>query len=84
MRVEDKLDKEKFLCPNTLKVVFKPTPPLLLLLLNIAEDSDQSLEYKALVSRLAYRMTIDLFDVVNMIDIALDESRDGHEALRNL
>lgn len=28
-------------------------------------------------------MTIDLFDVVNMIDIALDEGRDGHEALRN-
>ena len=50
------------------------TPPLLLLLLNTAEDSDQSLEYKELVSRLAYR--IDLFDVVNMIDIALDERRD--------
>ena len=60
------------------------TPPLLLLLVNTAEESDQSLEYKALVSRLAYRMTIDLFDVVNMIDIALDERRDGHEALRNL
>lgn len=29
-------------------------------------------------------MTIDLFDVVNMIDIVLDERRDGHEALRNL
>lgn len=28
-------------------------------------------------------MTIDLFDVVNMIDIALDERRDCHEALRN-
>ena len=56
----------------------------MLLLLNTAEDSDQSLEYKALVSRLVYRMTIDLFDVVNIIDIALDERRDGHEALGNL
>ena len=84
MRVEDKLDKEKSLCPNTLKVVFKPNTTSLATLLNTAEDSDQSLEYKALVSRLAYRMTIDLFNVVNMIDIALDERRDGHEALRNL
>ena len=83
VRVEDKLDKEKFLSPNTLKVILSLTPPLLLLLLHTAEDSDQSTKYKELVSRLAYRMTIDLFDVVNMIDIALDEGRDGHEALRN-
>ena len=42
------------------------------------------MSFKGTVSRLAYRMTIDLFDVVNMIDIALDERRDGHEALPNL
>ena len=83
VRVEDKLDKEKFLSPNTLKVILSQTPPPLLLLLHTAEDSDQSTKYKELVSRLAYRMTIDLFDVVNMIDITLDEGRDGHEALRN-
>ena len=82
VRVDDKLDKEKFLSPNTLKVILSLTPPLLLLLLHTAED-DQSTKYKELVSRLAYRMTIDLFDVVNMIDIALDERRDCHEALRN-
>ena len=83
VRVEDRFDKEKFLSPNALKVVLSLTPPLLLLLLHTAEDSDQSTEYKELVSRLTYRITIDLFDVVNMIGIALDERREGHEALRN-
>ena len=83
VRVEDKLDKKESLSPNILKVVLSLTSPLLLLLLHTAQDSDQSPDYKELVSRLTYRTTIDLFDAVKMLDIALDEREDGYEALRN-
>ena len=83
-QVGDKLDKEKFLSPNALKAILCLTPPLLLLLLHTAEDSDQSENYKELVSKLSYHMAIDLFDVVDMISIALDEKGHGHGAFSNL
>ena len=72
--VGDSLDKNKLLGPNTLKMVLCITPLLLLLLLHSADDSDQTDEHNELVSKLSYRMAIDLFDAVDMIDIVLDEN----------
>lgn len=75
--IGDKLDSEKFLGPNVLKGVLCVTPPLLLLLLHNADDLDRSDERKDLVSKLSYQMAIDLFDVVDMIDIVLEDKRHG-------
>ena len=72
--VGDSLDKNELLGPNTLKMVLCITPLLLLLLLHSADDSDQTDEHNELVSKLSYRMAIDLFDAVDMIDIVLDEN----------
>ena len=73
--IGDKLDSNKFLGPNVLKGVLCVTPPLLLLLLHNADDLDRSDERKDLVSKLSYQMAIDLFDVVDMIDIVLEDKR---------
>ena len=73
--IGDKLESEKFLGPNVLKGVLCVTPPLLLLLLHSANDLDN--ERKDLVSKLSYQMAIDLFDVVDMIDIVLEDKRRG-------
>lgn len=75
--IGDKLESEKILGPNVLKGVLCVTPPLLLLLLHSANDLDCSDERKDLVSKLSYQMAIDLFDVVDMIDIVLEDKRHG-------
>lgn len=49
------------------------TPPLLLLLLHNADDLNRSQERKDLVFKLSFQMAIDLFDVIDMIDIVLDD-----------
>ena len=72
--VGDSLDKNELLGPNALKLVLCITPLLLLLLLHTADDSDQTDKHRELVSRLSYRMAIDLFDAVDMIDIVLEEN----------
>ena len=58
---------------NMLKIVLCFTPLLLLLLLNTADDSYHSREYTELVARLSVQMAVDLFDAVEMLDIALDD-----------
>ena len=75
--IGDKLDSRKFLGTNILKGVLCVTPPLLLLLLHNADDLDRSDERKDLVSKLSYQMAIDLFDLVDMIDIVLEDKRHG-------
>ena len=75
--IGDKLESEKFLGANVLKGVLCVTPPLLLLLLHNANDLDRSDEHKDLVSKLSYQMAIDLFDVVDMIDIVLEDKKHG-------
>ena len=72
--VGDRLDKDKLLGPNVLKMVLCITPLLLLLLLHTADNSDQSEEHIELVSKLSFRMVIDLFDAVEMIDIVIEEN----------
>ena len=73
--VGDSLDKNRFLGPNALKLVLCITPLLLLLLLHTADNSDQNDEHIELVSKLSFRMVIDLFDAVEMIDIVLQENQ---------
>lgn len=74
--VEDKLEKNVFHGPNVLKKTFCLTPLLLLLLLNTAADSN---EYRDLVSKLSFQITLDLFDGVEMLEVILEgnELKDG-------
>lgn len=71
--VGDKLGTKKFPSLGLLKGLLCLTPPLLLLLLHNADDLDRSQERKDLVFKLSFQMAIDLFDVIDMIDIVLDD-----------
>ena len=73
--VGDSLDNDRFLGPITLKTSLCLTPPILLLLVNTASDSNENRET---VSKLSFRMTLNLFDSVDMIDIVLDEKEHGY------
>ena len=59
-------EKEEFLNPNMLKIVLCFTPLLLLLLVNTADDSHSSREYRELVAKLSVQMAVDLFDAEKM------------------
>ena len=61
---------------------YAPTPPLLLLLLHNAGDLDRSQERKDLVFKLSFQMAIDLFDVIDMIDLVLDDIGRANETQR--
>ena len=71
--VGDKLGTKKFPSLGLLKGLLCLTPPLLLLLLHNADDLDRSQERKDLVFKLSFQMAIDLFDVIDMTDIVLDD-----------
>lgn len=81
--IGDKLDSRKFLGPNILKGVLCVTPPLLLLLLHNADDLDRSNARKHLVSKLSFRMVVDLFNVVSMIDIVMEDKGHGNTSYSN-
>ena len=53
------------------------TPLLLLPLLHHAEDLQGPAKHKDLVSKLSYQMAIELFDVVDMIELVLDDNGHG-------
>ena len=74
-KVGDRIDKNEFLGPNVLKVILCITPPLLLLLPNTddLDDSDENEEEREIVSKLCFPMAVDLFDGIEMINIALEE-----------
>ena len=73
--VGDALDKKRFLGPNVLKTVLCITPLLLLLLLNTAKDGSN---YKEVLSKLCFYVTVDLFDSVEMLDVVLDEKEHNY------
>ncbi|XP_068713669.1 uncharacterized protein [Montipora foliosa] len=80
--VGDDLNTKNLLGPNALKVMLCLTPLLFLLLVNTASDSDDEHKgYSSLVQRLSLQITIDLFDTVEMLDIALDEREDNHRTI---
>ena len=66
---------ERFLGPNVLKTVLCITPLLLLLLVNTAKDGSN---YKEVLSKLCFYVTVDLFDSVEMLDIVLDEKEHNY------
>ena len=76
--VGDDVDKENFLGPNALKVIFCLTPVLFLFLPNTASGLSEIDGYPQLAFRLTIQVTIDLFDAVEMLDIVLDENENGH------
>ena len=73
--VGNTLDKERFFGPNVLKTTLCITPLLLLLLLNTAKDAKEN---KEVVSKLCFYMVVDLFDSVEMLDIAIDEKEHNY------
>ena len=73
--VEDKLEKETYFGPNVLGLNLCISPLLLLLLLNTATDSR---EHSELITDLSFRMILDLFDGIEMLDIVLRESEFSH------
>ena len=73
--VGDSLDKDRFLGPNVLKKVLCITPILLLLLLKTGEHGKS---HKELVSSLCFRMILDLFDAIEIIDIVLEEKEHSY------
>ena len=73
---DDFYTKNLQLGPNALKGMLCLTPLLFLFLVNTASDLGEHKEYSALVIRLSLQITIDLFDTVEMLDIALDEGGD--------
>lgn len=80
--IRDQLDSRKFLDPNVRKGVFCLTPLLLLLLLHHAtRDLQGPAKRKDLVSKLSYQMAIELFAVVDMIEIVSDGNRHRKETL---
>lgn len=79
--VGDDLDTKNLLGSNALKVMLCLTPLLFLFLVNTASDLGEHKEYSALVIRLSLQITIDLFDTVEMLDIALDEREDNHRTI---
>ena len=78
--VGDKLGTKKFPSLGLLKGILCLTPALLLLLLHNADDLDRSQEHKDSVFKLSFQMAIDLFDVIDMIDIVLDDIGRANEA----
>ncbi|XP_022783443.1 uncharacterized protein LOC111324216 [Stylophora pistillata] len=76
--VGDKLGTKKFPSLGLLKGILCLTPALLLLLLHNADDLNRSQERKDLVLKLSFQMAIDLFDVIDMIDIVLDDIGRGN------
>ena len=78
--VGDKLGTKKFPSLGLLRGILCLTPALLLLLLHNADDLDRSKERKDLVFKLSFQMAIDLFDVIDMIDIVLDDIGRANEA----
>ena len=78
--VGDKLGTKKFPSLGLLKGILCLTPPLLLLLLHNADDLDRSQGRKDLVFKLSFQMAIDLFDVIDMIDIVLNDIGRVNEA----
>ena len=74
--IEDKLDKEKFLGPNILKMTLCLSPVILLLLLSTGTDSAV---YRELIWTLSLRIAIDLFDGVEMLQVIIEENELSHE-----
>ncbi|XP_068713029.1 uncharacterized protein [Montipora foliosa] len=76
--VVESIDKEKFLCPNVLKVVLCITPVLLVLLMVTAdngEETDRQKEVRReLVAKLCTQMAIDLLDTIEVLDIILEDA----------
>ena len=75
------LNTKNFLGPNCLKVILCLTPVLFLLLLNTADDLSENEDYRELAKALSVRISIDLFDGVEMLDVVLDE-RENHYGIK--
>lgn len=72
---EDDLDKGSVLGPNLLKGIICITPFVLLLLTNVIEtsiDDDASEQRRERLWYMSLQITVDLFDVTEMLDVILE------------
>ena len=79
--VEDKLEKDAYFGPNVFALTLCISPLLLLLLINTAIDSQ---DYSELITNLTFRMVLDLFDGIEILDIVLRESEYSHNVPSSL
>ncbi|CAH3111927.1 unnamed protein product [Pocillopora meandrina] len=70
-RIKEKIEKDLFFGPDVLTMTLCLTPLLLLLLLNTFEIESKGRE---LVLKLAFQITLDLFDGIEMLQVILEES----------
>ena len=70
-RIEEKIEKDLFFGPDVLTMTLCLTPLLLLLLLNTLEMESKDREH---VLKLAFQITLDLFDGIEMLQVILEES----------
>ena len=76
--IENKLDSQVFFGPNVLKMTLCLYP--LLLLLSTGNDS---MSYRDLIWLLSLRITLDLFDAVEMLEVVLEENIVPHNIPRS-
>lgn len=74
-QIEDKIEKDLFLGPDVLKMTLCLTPLLLLLFLNTFETKGKDRE---LLLKLAFQITLDLFDGIEMLEVILEENDLSH------
>ena len=70
-RIKEKIEKDLFFGPDVLTMTLCLTPLLLLLLLNTLEMESKDREH---VLKLAFQITLDLFDGIEMLQVILEES----------
>lgn len=74
-QIEDKIEKDLFLGPDVLKMTLCLTPLVFLLLLNTFETDSEDREF---LFKLAFQITLDLFDGIEMLEVFLEENELSH------
>jgi len=76
--IENKLQKGEPYGPDSLKLTMLISPLLLLVLLNNPRPELATGEYRVLMTNLSYKITIDLFDGVDLLGANLEENELSH------
>ena len=71
--IENKLDSADFWGPNSLKAILCITPVLMLLLLQSTPDPYEYGKYRGILNELCFRLTLDLFDGIEMLQVLLGD-----------
>ena len=79
--IENKLDSAEAFGPNSLKAILCITPVLMLLLLQSTPDPDEYEEYRGILNELSFKLTLDLFDGIEMLQVLLGDCDENHHEI---